>query len=142
MRIYKKGENFTKNQEKNILIVDDTASTAIQIELTLKKYGHNTVIANNIDEALEIFGKKSFDIVTTDLLIPEEKDGLNLLINLKNSITSGKMNTKIIIISASSKNEYEKKCKELGADDYIEKNKNWQEELLLSINKRIYNEDE
>ena len=119
---------------KNILIIDDTVSTTMQVAIQLKKQGYNTVEANNTKDGVALFENGKFDFVVSDLLMPEEKDGFNLLTNLKNLINSSNINTKIIVLSASPKKEYEEKCKKSGADYFIEKDKNWQEKLISIIN--------
>ena len=119
---------------KNILIIDDTVSTTMQVAMQLKKQGYNTVEANTAQVGIVLFENGKYDFVVSDLLMPAEEDGFNLLTNLKNIITSSKIDTKVIVLSASPKKEYEERCIEAGADYYIEKDKNWQEKLISIIN--------
>ena len=131
--------NSKSNQ--NVLIIDDTLTTTLQLELMLRKEGYNVTTANNVVDGLKEFSSKTFDYVIMDLVVPTEEDGIDLLRNLKNCIKSGNINTVVIVMSASPKEENSMNCKELGADYYLEKNENWKTELLKIISKRIKDEN-
>ena len=65
-----------------------------------------------------------------DLFVPTEKEGFLLLDELKKLVLLCKLDTKIVVMTASSKNEYKANCKNRGADYYIEKSQGWQNELI------------
>ena len=128
---------MTKNINKTVLVIDDTILITTEMSIYLNKFGFDVTTANNVEDGMTCFNNGKYRFVILDLLIPTEEDGLNLLQNLKNTIKSGNMNTDIIIMSATSKNKNENKCKELGADFFVEKSSHWQNDLLNIINKRI-----
>jgi len=69
---------------KRILIVDDDEKLATLLQESLRALdeGYNVVRAGGTDEALAKVSKRSFDLVITDLMMPEV-DGLQLLEALK-----------------------------------------------------------
>ncbi len=69
---------------KWILIVDDDAKLAALLQESLRTMGegYDVVTAGGTDEALAKVSKRSFDLVITDLMMPEV-DGLQLLEALK-----------------------------------------------------------
>ena len=54
-----------------ILIVDDEESDRLIAQAILARAGHRTHFANDGDEALDLLGKYSFDVVLTDLQMPQ-----------------------------------------------------------------------
>ena len=69
---------------KRILIVDDDEKLAALLQESLRTLdeGYDVVTAGGTDEALAKLSKRSFDLVITDLMMPEV-DGLQLLEALK-----------------------------------------------------------
>ena len=69
---------------KRILIVDDDEKLATLLQESLRTLGegYDVVTAGGTDEALAKVSKRSFDLVITDLMMPEV-DGLQLLEALK-----------------------------------------------------------
>lgn len=64
-----------------ILVVDDDAVTAKLIALFLARYQHEVTIVKNGKEALTRLQTDTFDILITDIIMPE-MDGYQLLLNL------------------------------------------------------------
>ena len=65
-----------------ILIVDDDQHIQRLYKEELEEEGYEVVIATTGKEALEIFAKEKFDIVTLDILMPDI-DGISLLRKMK-----------------------------------------------------------
>lgn len=87
---------ISKLKEKiNILVVDDELNPREVIRKCLKEEGYNVTTADNGDEALIIFRKKSFDLVTTCIRMPG-MGGITLLGKLKKI----SYKTPVIIITA------------------------------------------
>jgi DNA-binding response OmpR family regulator len=72
------------SDRKRILIVDDDEKLAALLQESLRTLGegYDVVTAGGTDEALARVSKRSFDLVITDLMMPEV-DGLQLLEALK-----------------------------------------------------------
>ncbi len=69
-------------QTASILLVEDERSLAEVLERTLESAGYHVTWAKDGKEALRVYDSKKFDIVLTDLIMPE-KDGLELIPELR-----------------------------------------------------------
>ena len=67
-----------------ILIVDDEKEIQFIIKKILKDKGYEISLASNVDEALLILEKKTFNLLLTDYLMAE-KTGLDLIHETKKS---------------------------------------------------------
>jgi len=104
------------SNNKTILIADDDESLRRVIEYNLSNKGYRILLANNGNEALNIFKSEDVDIVITDIQM-EKVDGLELLEEIKRL----KSNALVIMITAHGSIETAVKAMKLGAYDYITK---------------------
>ncbi len=104
------------SNNKTILIADDDESLRRVIEYNLSNKGYRVLLANNGNEALNIFKSEDVDIVITDIQM-EKVDGLELLEEIKRL----KSNALVIMITAHGSIETAVKAMKLGAYDYITK---------------------
>lgn len=65
-----------------ILLIDDDDSVRTMLRLTLAQFGHTVVEASNGKEGLALFAASSFDLVITDIVMPE-KEGLEVMMDLR-----------------------------------------------------------
>jgi DNA-binding NtrC family response regulator len=113
-----------------ILIVDDEVSIREIIQKNLSQMGgFNVETAQNGAEAIEKIEKEVFDLVLTDLKMPE-MDGLELLKNIKGT----RPEVMVILMTAFGSIETAVEAMKMGADDYITKPINL-DHLLLHISK-------
>lgn len=70
---------------KNILLVDDDIGFLYMLKFALKYEGLNVVTATNGVEALEVLTKSNFDIMITDLNMPN-MNGIELTIAVKQQL--------------------------------------------------------
>jgi PAS domain S-box-containing protein len=61
-----------------ILVVDDEESIRITLSAFLTKDNHDVQVAEDADQAIELFGKTDFDIVVSDIILPR-MTGVDLL---------------------------------------------------------------
>jgi len=115
---------------KSILIVDDLGIITYQLDILFKKLGFEVTTSKELYDAINQYKKKDFGYVILDLFIPTEREGFILLDEIKKLALFCKLNTKIIMMSASSKTEYKEKCISRGADCYIEKATGWQKNII------------
>jgi CheY-like chemotaxis protein len=115
---------------KTVLIVDDLGIITYQLEILFKKMGFEVVISQEINDAIDKYKKQDFGFAIIDLFIPTEREGFILLDELKKLSLLCKLNTRIIVMTASSKQEYMNKCINRGADAYIEKSPGWQKRIM------------
>jgi len=99
-----------------ILIVDDEQSMRELLSIMLRKEGYEVVTADNGEKALKAVQNDIFDLVITDLKMPQ-MDGMSLLKAVKESLPD----TIVIIITAFGTTEGAEKARKLGAYDYIGK---------------------
>jgi two-component system chemotaxis response regulator CheY len=104
---------------KNLLVVDDSATTRMLIALTLKKsLEYRIVEASNGTEAVEKLSSHPVDIVLTDINMPK-MGGLELISYIRSSHSSPKV--PIIVITTEGEEDARDRGLELGADAYLSK---------------------
>ena len=59
------------NPARSILVVDDDVSLRKVIETFLRKTGHKVIATSGRDEVLALLQSKQFDLVVTDVLMPD-----------------------------------------------------------------------
>jgi DNA-binding NtrC family response regulator len=65
----------------NILVADDDEQYPIMLAKTLRNDQHNVVIAKDGAEALKLCISQKFDLIITDILMPNA-DGIDLMMDL------------------------------------------------------------
>lgn len=116
---------------KSILVVDDLGLVVYQLSLLLTKNGYNVMLARSAPEAFTIFEERGpFDVVLTDLFMPNKDDGLGLVAKLKTLIGEKNLNTKVIVMSATKDLNVIEEVMKLGADSFLEKGQHWKNDLL------------
>jgi two-component system response regulator PilR (NtrC family) len=116
---------------ESILIVDDEEIIRESLSFVLKKEGYRVQEAANGRIALNLIREGSFDIVLTDLEMPEMK-GIELL----ESITQISPETLVVIITAYGSIDTAIAALRMGAVDYILKPVEF-DELLVKVNRII-----
>lgn len=111
----------------NILIVEDDKNTQILISARLKPY-FSTVIANNGREAFDLIFKQSFDLIITDIMMPE-MNGYEFVKSLRDA----GFDTPVLMLTAKQSFDDKKEGFSSGTDDYLTKPVNY-DELIWRIN--------
>lgn len=120
---------LTKNYY-NILLVDDSITTRTMAKNILTQAGYKTQMAENPIEAFELLKKETFDLIISDVEMPE-MDGFTFLEKLK---TDEKFSDiPVIMISSLNLEENKKHAIDLGAEKYIVKGEFNQEEFEETI---------
>ncbi|MCX6151443.1 MAG: sigma-54 dependent transcriptional regulator [Ignavibacteriales bacterium] len=112
-----------------ILLVDDDRSIRKGIETFLISENHVVSCYENGKDALEKCKQEKFDLIVSDMMMPE-MTGLDFLINLKNESDE----TPFILITAYASIEDAVTAMKIGAEDYLTKPLNLLE-LKLKIDK-------
>jgi DNA-binding response OmpR family regulator len=68
-----------------ILIVDDDDSIRSTLSLVLKHNGFDVVAAANVNDALQLIGSQTFDVLLSDLHMPDPGDGLTVVSAMRHS---------------------------------------------------------
>ena len=109
--------NLNRQKQKLILIVDDSwVIRQYFIKILSINKNYKMLEAGNGEEAFEQIKKYSPDCIILDLLMPV-MNGIDLMIKLNEN----KITIPIICLSADVQITTKKKCKELGAFDFINK---------------------
>ena len=108
------------NIQKNIkvLIVDDEPNILLSLEFLMKKEGFIVFIARDGEEAFEIINKEHPKIVLLDIMMPKV-DGYEVCKFIKQNPAT--QETKVVFLSAKSKEIDIEKGYSVGADLYIPK---------------------
>ena len=120
-----------------ILVIDDLGVITFQLKALLSNLKYDVDCSQEIYDAVNKFKKRQYDYVIMDLFIPTEREGFILLTELKKMIEMGGLNTIVGIMTASARKDIELQCKNKGADFFIEKNLNWQNELYKIMDEYI-----
>jgi DNA-binding response OmpR family regulator len=68
-----------------ILLVDDNNSVLSSLSMVLQHSGFDVVIAANVNDALRFIGSESFDVLLSDLHMPNAGDGLTVVSAMRHS---------------------------------------------------------
>jgi DNA-binding NtrC family response regulator len=114
-----------------LLVVDDEASARSTLALLLRKRGHRVVEADGVASAAKRLAEEVFDLVVTDLRMPDG-DGLDVLRAAKAHAPT----TEVILLTAYAEWKSAKDAIQLGALDYFEKGQE-PDELFHRIDKAL-----
>lgn len=76
------GDKKLVNDKIKILLVDDDPSVLNLLELLISSFGYESVCTENGQQAVDLLDSSSFDIVISDVIMPE-MDGLELLAHIQ-----------------------------------------------------------
>ncbi len=121
-----------------ILVIDDEPYILLMIKKMLEQNGHSVDLASNGKEGLELLENNLFDILITDIVMPE-KEGLETILEVRQKYPG----LKIIAISGGGRldsNEYLEPARHFGAKKIIKKPFQ-KSELLSAVNDLLENAD-
>ncbi len=103
-------------KHRNLLIIDDEASMRHMLRLVLEEHGYRITEAGNGVEALARLRKEKFDLILSDIRMPD-MDGLSFLRHPDVTV----LDATIIMMSAYGSIDTALECIKSGAYDYISK---------------------
>jgi DNA-binding response OmpR family regulator len=71
--------------KSKILLVDDNDSIRTSLALVLEHNGFEVVMASNVNDALKLIGAQTFDVLLSDLQMPDAGDGLTVVSAMRHS---------------------------------------------------------
>ena len=100
---------------RKIMIVDDDTNICELLRLYIEKEGYSTVIANDGEQAVELFNREQPNLILLDIMLPQ-MDGWQVCREIRKT-------SDVPIIMLTAKGEVFDKILglELGADDYVVK---------------------
>ncbi len=114
-----------------LLLVDDDANTLASLSRAFRLAGHEAVVCDNADRALELAKTQRFDMILSDVVMPG-KDGLTLLGELR---IAG-IQTPVVMVSGQANIEMAVRATRLGAIDFLEKPLST-EKLLVTVENTV-----
>jgi two-component system response regulator PilR (NtrC family) len=111
-------------ERAKILVVDDERSIRELLEIALKKEGFAVTVAQSALEGLERSKSTEFDLVVSDIKMPD-KSGIDLLRDLR----ANNFNGNFILMTANGTLDTAIDAIQLGASDYIIKNEKFIEQM-------------
>jgi DNA-binding response OmpR family regulator len=102
----------------SVLLVDDEPNIALSLELLMKQAGYEVRVARDGDAALRAVAERPPDLVLLDLMIPG-RGGYEVCRTIRADPACAR--TKIVMLTARSREVEREKGLALGADDYITK---------------------
>jgi two-component system, OmpR family, alkaline phosphatase synthesis response regulator PhoP len=102
----------------HILLVDDEPNIVMSLEFLMRKQGYDVSIARNGTEALAAIAQTAFDVVLLDIMMPDV-DGYQVCRHIKERLDRAA--TRVIFLSAKSKEADIRRGYEAGADLYLTK---------------------
>jgi two-component system response regulator PilR (NtrC family) len=99
-----------------LLIVDDEQSIREFLRLLFEEEGYRVTAAGSVTEARERIGRQDFELILSDILMPDG-NGLDLL----REIRKAQPNTAVIMMTAYTSNKSAIEAMKLGAFSYLSK---------------------
>src|SRR5579862_5211389 len=114
-----------------LLLVDDDANTLASLARAFRLAGHEAVVCDNADRALDLAKAQRFDMILSDVVMPG-KDGLALLADLK----AAGVQAPVVMVSGQANIEMAVRATRLGAVDFLEKPLST-EKLLVTVENTV-----
>jgi DNA-binding NtrC family response regulator len=121
--------------KKYILIVDDDPAILRTVAQWLSKKGYRAIPVESADAAIRHVNIERPDLVLLDIMMPDA-DGIRMMQEIKEI----DKNIPVIMLTGVWDDEEERKCKKLGAIEYI--NKPVDLDCLEEIVKKIFSPDD
>ncbi|SET44622.1 response regulator transcription factor [Hymenobacter actinosclerus] len=102
----------------HILLVDDEPNIVMSLEFLMRKAGYSVSIARNGTEALEAINRTAFNLIILDIMMPDV-DGYQVCRHVR--AHPNQTNTRVVFLSAKSKEADMQQGYEVGADLYLAK---------------------
>ncbi len=119
-----------------ILVIDDDTAFCVMLKTFLEKKGYDVVNAFNANDALEELNRTQFDIVITDIRLPDS-DGLEILRLIKEMSSK----TQVILMTGYTDIKSAVSAMKSGAFDYVGKPIN-PDEILHTIKQALIRKEE
>ena len=102
-------------EKQNILLADDDKNIRDMVRLYLQNEGYSVTDAKNGTECVEEFGRKNYDLILMDIMMPV-MDGIQAVREIRRQ-----SNVPVIMLTAKGDTFDKVLALEIGADDYVVK---------------------
>ncbi|HEY2844126.1 MAG TPA: sigma-54 dependent transcriptional regulator [Bryobacteraceae bacterium] len=110
-----------------LLIIDDDPHTLASLARAFRMAGHEATVADHAARALELVQTQSFDLIFSDVVMPD-KDGIKLLEEMR----AAGVTTPVVMMSGQATLDMAVRATKLGAHDFLEKPLST-DKLLLTV---------
>ena len=101
----------------SILLVEDEPGIQLAMKGLLRRDGYELTVAGSGSEALDLLGTGGFDVVVTDLSLPDGVSGLDVA----RHIARESLRIPVILITAYGSEQIAAEASEAGVFDYVPK---------------------
>jgi CheY-like chemotaxis protein/HPt (histidine-containing phosphotransfer) domain-containing protein len=115
-----KEEKFPLLPPRRILLAEDSRINQKVALGFLNKWGHQTLVANNGKEAVELWQREPFDLILMDMQMPE-MNGYDATAAIRSEEQGTGRHIPIIAMTAEAMKGDREHCLDAGMDDYISK---------------------
>jgi PAS domain S-box-containing protein len=116
-----------------ILVVEDNPFNQKVSAMKLERWGHQVQLASSGREALAMLAEQKFDLLFTDVQMPD-MDGYELTAAVRNWENSSQKRLPIVAMTAHAMKGIRERCLAAGMDDYVSKPIR-DDDLLAAINR-------
>ena len=104
--------------KKSVLVVDDSAASRESLKLILEGIGVEVSVAQLVKEAWEMMEAKNYDLIVTDLNMPEA-NGIVLISQMRSQ--EEYLNIPVVVVSSDFTKEIRQECLDIGACAFFDK---------------------
>ncbi|MCD4720212.1 MAG: response regulator [Desulfobacula sp.] len=112
--------NLQVTRKFKILLAEDNIINQKVVSILLEKRGHSITIANNGQEALQLYEKELFDLILMDIQMPV-MDGEKATLKIRSLEEKSKTHIPIIALTANAMKGDKERYLNLGMDSYVAK---------------------
>ncbi len=106
--------------QKHILLVDDSITIREALRKVLEKVGHSVKEADDGLRALPVTQQMSFNLIITDINMPE-MDGLSFVEAVRSDSSNRNKNTPVVVLSTENSAIMKTRAKKLGVKGWATK---------------------
>ena len=107
-------------KKQKVLIIDDEQMITSTLVKLLNRSGYEAAAVNGGREAIEMASQEDFDLIISDIRMPE-MDGIRTLVEIQAHLSKTGQSVPVIFITGYADDALEKQAKDLGCQDYIYK---------------------
>lgn len=107
-----------QHKKSKILVADDNRLQRLMLMEIFSEIGHEVFVAEDGEEAVQIFKNDAPDLVVLDIFMPK-MDGIKAATEIKKIL--GEKYVPIVFITGVDNDDYLQRCIDVGADDFVYK---------------------
>ena len=130
------GQNKNENKNKKILLIEDDENIRKMYQMKLEMEGCRVVAVGDGQKILKLIKKENPNLILLDILLPQ-KDGFEILKEIRQSKNEKIKNIPVIIASNLSHPDDRQEAKNLNVFDYLVKAEVTPQEMADKVNEAL-----